>query len=171
MHHYHADMLLKKKLKTPALPKKRQIFTKKRYEFSKISENGQKWLICWKTDPEASAEDSLPRNGVALLQFGHYSASTGPNLPVKRFSNMAWFNHHHQWGWLRHRGWLRHLISHISIQLWLKKKLVPEKFEMPSTLFREGIRLQKMQNTKLCNFGLTPGQKSIPLFTTENCLK
>ena len=94
-----------------------------------------------------------------------------PVLPVKRSSNMAWFNNHHQWGWLRHRGWLRHLISHISIQLWLKKKLVPEKLEMPSTLFREGIRLQKMQNTKLCNFGLTPGQKSIPLFTTENCLK
>ena len=31
-----------KKFKTPALPKKRRILAKKRYEFSKISENGQK---------------------------------------------------------------------------------------------------------------------------------
>ena len=46
-----------KKIKTPALPKKRRILAKKRYEFSKISENGQKWLICWKTDPEASTKD------------------------------------------------------------------------------------------------------------------
>ena len=54
--------------------------------FQKMAKND---LSVEKTDPEASAEDSLPRNGVALLQFGHYPASTGPNLPVKRFSNMA----------------------------------------------------------------------------------
>ena len=46
-----------KKLKLQLCRKNAEFSQKKRYELSKFSENGQKWLICWKTDPEASTKD------------------------------------------------------------------------------------------------------------------